>query len=72
MFKNGILCFAGVLMLSYSLTDKDLSALVSAFDKTCKVIKEAVDSENSIDSFLECVPGAPVFKGLRERNATSN
>lgn len=72
MFRNGILCFAGVLMLSYSLTSKDLAALVSAFDKTCKVIKEAVDSGKSIDSFLECVPGAPVFKGLRERNATSN
>jgi len=31
-----------------------------------------VDSEKPIDSFLECVPGAPVFKGLRERNAVSN
>ena len=73
MFRNGILCFAGVLMLSYSLTEKDLSALVSAFDKTCKIIKEAVDSKkNTIDSYLECSPGAPVFKGLRERNAVSN
>ena len=72
MFRNGILCFSGVLMLSYSLTDKDLSALVEAFDKTCKVIKEAVISDKPIDSFLECVPGAPVFKGLRERNAVSN
>ena len=72
MFRNGILCFAGVLMLSYSLSDEDLSALVKAFDKTCKVIKTAVESEKPIDSFLECVPGAPVFKGLRERNATSN
>ena len=64
MFRNGILCFAGVLMLSYSLTEKDLSALVDAFDKTCKVIKEAVDSKRPIDDFLECVPGAPVLKGL--------
>ncbi|MDB4188275.1 hypothetical protein N9729_00880, partial [bacterium] len=72
MFRNGILCFAGVLMLSYALTEEDLSELVSAFDKTCKVIKKAVDSKKPIDSFLECVPGAPVFKGLRERNATSN
>ena len=72
MFRNGILCFAGVLMLSYSLSDKDISELVSAFDKTCKVIKKVVDSEKPIDSFLECVPGAPVFKGLRERNAVSN
>jgi len=72
MFRNGILCFSGVLMLSYALNDEDLALLVDAFDKTCKVIKEAVDSENSIDSFLEGVPGAPVFKGLRERNAVSN
>ncbi|MDA9657720.1 aminotransferase class III-fold pyridoxal phosphate-dependent enzyme [bacterium] len=72
MFRNGVLCFAGVLMLSYSLTDKDLSAIVEAFDKTCKVIKEAVASAKPIDSFLECTPGAPVFKGLRERNAVSN
>lgn len=72
MFRNGILCFAGVLMLSYSLSREDLDALVKAFDKTCKVIKEAVESERPLDSFLECVPGAPVFKGLRERNASSN
>jgi len=72
MFKNGILCFSGVLMLSYALTDEDLASLVDAFDKTCKVIKNAVSGVNSIESYLECVPGAPVFKGLREKNAVSN
>lgn len=59
-------------MLSYALNDDDLNVLVSAFDKTCKVIKDAIDSNDSIDSFLECIPGAPVFKGLREKNAVSN
>jgi len=59
-------------MLSYALNEDDLELLVGAFDKTCKVIKKAVDSDNSIDSFLEGSPGAPVFKGLRERNAVSN
>jgi len=72
MFRNGILCFAGVLMLSFTLTEEDLASLVEAFDKTCKIIKDAVSGNDSIDSYLECVPGAPVFKGLREKNAVSN
>ena len=72
MFRNGILCFSAVLMLSYALTKEDLKSLVDAFDKTCKVIKDAVDSDKPIESFLEGVPGAPVFKGLRERNMVSN
>lgn len=72
MFKNGILCFAGVLMLSFSLTKSDLDHIVSSFDKTCEIIKKALMSNNKIDDFLECKPGQPVFKGLRERNATSN
>ena len=72
MFRNGILCFSGVLMLSYALTDEDLASLVDAFDKTCKVIKSAVDGSYSIESYLECSPGSPVFKGLREKNAVSN
>ena len=72
MFKNGILCFAGVLMLSYSHSIGDLDILIEAFDKTCKVIKNAVESQQPIDDFLECKPGAPVFKSLRERNAVSN
>ena len=72
MFKHGILCFSGVLMLSYSHSEKDLDLLVDAFDKTCKVIKECLESGESIDSYLHGIPGAPVFKGLRERNAVSN
>ena len=72
MFKNGILCFSGVLMLSYSHDDSDLEILVDAFDKTCNVIKNAISSGKSIDDFLDGPPGAPVFKGLRERNAVSN
>ena len=72
MFKNGILCFSGVLMLSYSHLKDDLDILIEAFDKTCKVIKSAVESQHPIDDFLECKPGSPVFKGLRERNAVSN
>jgi glutamate-1-semialdehyde 2,1-aminomutase len=72
MFRNGILCFSGVLMLSYSHSNKDLDILIDAFDKSCKVIKEAVSSGNLIENYLEGIPGAPVFKGLRERNAVSN
>jgi glutamate-1-semialdehyde 2,1-aminomutase len=72
MFKNGILCFAGVLMLSYSHSKDDLNILIDAFDKTCMVIKEAVNSQKPITEFLNCKPGAPVFKSLRERNAVSN
>jgi glutamate-1-semialdehyde 2,1-aminomutase len=72
MFKYGILCFSGVLMLSYSHSKEDLNLLIDAFDKTCKVIKEYFESGKSIDSYLHGVPGAPVFKGLRERNAVSN
>lgn len=72
MFKNGILCFSGVLMLSYSHSEDDLDVLIDAFDKSCEVIRKALDSKESIDKFLTCVPGAPVFKGLRERNAVSN
>jgi glutamate-1-semialdehyde 2,1-aminomutase len=72
MFKNGVLCFSGVLMLSYSHEKEDLDLLISAFDQTCRVISEFFGSGKSIDDVLECVPGAPVFKGLRERNAVSN
>ena len=72
MFKNGVLCFSGVLMLSYSHKKEDLDLLISAFDATCRVISEFIKSGKSIDDVLECVPGAPVFKGLRERNAVSN
>lgn len=72
MFKNGILCFSGVLMLSYTLTTKNLEQIVNAFDKTCQVIKTVVESKEPIENYLECSPGAPVFKGLRERNAVSN
>jgi len=72
MFKNGILCFSGVLMLSYSHSKDDLDALIQAFDKTCDVLKNALDSDKSIDDFLIGDPGEPVFKGLRERNAVSN
>jgi len=72
MFKRGILCFSGVLMLSYSHAKEDLDLLIEAFDGTCAVIAEFFESGRSIDEILECVPGAPVFKGLRERNAVSN
>jgi glutamate-1-semialdehyde 2,1-aminomutase len=72
MFKHGILCFSGVLMLSYSHSKEDLDLLIDAFDKTCKVIKEYLASGKSIDGYLHGIPGAPVFKGLRERNAVSN
>ena len=65
MFKHGILCFSGVLMLSYSHSEKDLDLLIDAFDKTCKVIKECLESGKSIDSYLNGIPGEPVFKGLR-------
>ena len=72
MFKNGVLCFSGVLMLSYSHQKHDLDSLVDAFDKTCQAISDFFDSGKVIDDVLECKPGAPVFKGLRERNAVSN
>lgn len=72
MFKHGILCFSGVLMLSYSLTKEDLKIIIKIFDKTCSKIKEAVSGKKSISSFLTGKPNAPVFKGLRERNASSN
>ena len=72
MFKNGILCFAGHLMLSYSHSKDDLDCLVQAFDKSCAVIKEAVTSGRDIQEFLTCKSMAPVFKGLRERDMVSN
>lgn len=72
MFKNGILCFAGHLMLSYSHSKDDLECLVQAFDKTCTVIKSAVKSGKDIRTFLTCKVMAPVFKGLRERDMVSN
>ena len=72
MFKHGILCFSGVLMLSYSHSKEDLDLLISAFDKTCQVIKKYLESGRPIEDFLKGIPGAPVFKGLRERNAVSN
>ena len=70
--ENGILCFSGVLMLNYSLTKNDLKQITTAFDLTCLKIKKAIQSNRPIDEFLDCVPGAPVFKGLREKNAVSN
>lgn len=72
MFKHGILCFAGHLMLSYSHSMDDLDCLIYAFDKACGVIKEAVGSDRDIEEFLTCKMMAPVFKGLRERDMVSN
>ena len=72
MFKNGILCFSGVLMLSMSHKKKDLDLLIQSFDKTCKKINYAVTHKLSFRSLLTCKPMSPVFKGLRERNAVSN
>ena len=72
MFKNGILCFSGVLMLSISHKKSDLDILVEAFNKTCKKISEIKNSKKSIKSYLNCKPMKHVFKGLRERNAVSN
>jgi len=72
MFRNGILCFSGVLMLSYSHSQEDLDILVQAFDETCQVINRALNNDVPIDDFIEGVMGEPVFKGLRERNAVSN
>ena len=72
MFKNGALCFSGVLMLSYSHSKNDLNFLIDAFDSTCSVIQKVLNSSKTIDEFLDCIPGAPVFKGLREKNAVSN
>ena len=72
MFKNGILCFSGVLMLSMSHRKSDLDILAKAFDKTCQKISEAKKSKKTIKSFLSCKPVKHVFKGLRERNAVSN
>lgn len=72
MFKNGVLCFAGVLMLSMSHKKKDLDLLNNAFDMTCKKIRYAIDKKKSFKSLLTCKPMSPVFKGLRERNAVSN
>ena len=72
MFRNGILCFSGVLMLSYSHSQEDLDILVQAFDETCQVINRALNNDLPIDDFIEGVMGEPVFKNLRERNAVSN
>ena len=72
MFKNGILCYSGVLMLSISHSKKDLDTLINAFDKTCMVIKKSLTKGNKIQDFLSCKPMSPVFKGLRERNVVSN
>ena len=72
MFRNGILCFSGVLMLSYAHSTEDLDILIDSFDKSCEVIKGAIDSNKPIVEYLDCKPGAPVFRGLRERNAVSN
>jgi hypothetical protein len=72
MFKNGILCFSGVLMLSQSHKLSDLNILINAFDKTSFKIKSAIDSNRPFKNLLTCKPMSPVFKGLRERNAVSN
>jgi glutamate-1-semialdehyde aminotransferase len=72
MFKRGVLLFSGVLMLSYSHSEDDLKHFVQVFDETCGVIKEAVTSGKDYEEFLTCKAGAPVFKGLRERDAVSN
>lgn len=72
MFKNGILCFSGVLMLSMSHKKIELDVLIDAFDKTCKKIREIKEKRHPIKKYLNCKPMQHVFKGLRERNAVSN
>ena len=59
-------------MLSISHSKKDLDLLIKAFDKTCSIIKKAVEDKNNFEKYLTCKPMSPVFKGLRERNAVSN
>ena len=52
---------------------KTINTLIKPLKGSLKLIDIPVDSKkNTIDSYLECLPGAPVFKGLRERNAVSN
>jgi glutamate-1-semialdehyde aminotransferase len=72
MIKNGVLCFSGVLMLSNSHKKKHLNVLINAFDKTCKKISYALESNINFKKLLKCKVMKPVFRGLRERNAVSN
>ena len=51
MFKNGILCFSGVLMLSMSHKKNDLNLLIKAFDKTCEKISLAVSRKRVLGLF---------------------
>ena len=51
MFKHGILCFSGALMLSYSHSKEDLDLLIDAFDKTPIIdIKPYIAKYDSINS----------------------
>lgn len=71
MIKRGNLVFSGVLMLSYSHSEEDIQHFINSFDETCKIMKEAIESK-TIEKYLTCKVGSPVFKSLREHNAVSN
>jgi len=60
MFKRNILFLCGHLF-TYSHTENDLNALLSAYDEVLALMKKCL-YEKTLDRFLECEPLKPLFK----------
>ena len=71
MFRRGIMCYTGVMSVSYAHTDAELDYTVKSFGEALDVLAAAVAS-NDPEKFLEGKPPVPVFRALREQRTTGN
>jgi glutamate-1-semialdehyde aminotransferase len=71
MFRRGIICYTGVMSVSYAHTDAELDYTVKSFGEAMDVLAAAVTS-NDPEKFLEGKPPVPVFRALREQRTTGN
>ena len=71
MFRRGIICYTGVMSVSYAHTDAELAYTVKSFGEALDVLAAAIAS-NDPESFLEGKAPVPVFRSLREQRATGN
>lgn len=71
MCRRGILCYTGVMSVSFAHTDAELAYTVKAFGEALDVVAAAIAS-NDPERFLQGKPPAPVFRALREQRTTGN
>lgn len=71
MIRRGILCYTGVMSVSWSHTAEELAHTADAFDAALDVLKQAI-AANDPERFLEGKAPEPVFRALRAQKQTGN